>query len=189
MNHILALKGVSAILKHDKYDPLTCLLLSNTWIPNIVSAIFLSGRYDPFIPMLWHRLNTHASPRPLSVKSNNSWNNFSKFDRERRRGYVWLRVLAAREHTSRIQTSQPQHSLIYVWWIYPTEQTLYQRSMNDVCSVGSHWAHEVVATMNQRHWRWFNVVTTSCAQWNVPTQCSMSTRRCCDVIQHRVPSG
>ena len=29
----------------------------------------------------------------------------------------------------------------------------------------SHWAHDVVATLNQRHWRWFNVATTSCPQW------------------------
>ena len=29
----------------------------------------------------------------------------------------------------------------------------------------SHSAHDVVATLNQRHWRWFNVATTSCAQW------------------------
>ena len=27
----------------------------------------------------------------------------------------------------------------------------------------THWAHDVVATLN--HWRWFNVATTSCAQW------------------------
>ena len=25
--------------------------------------------------------------------------------------------------------------------------------------------HDVVATLNQRHWRWFNVATTSFAQW------------------------
>ena len=29
----------------------------------------------------------------------------------------------------------------------------------------AHWAHDVVATLNQRHWRWFNVATTSCDQW------------------------
>ena len=29
-------------------------------------------------------------------------------------------------------------------------------------SVGTHWAHDVVATLNQRQWRWFNVATTSC---------------------------
>ena len=28
----------------------------------------------------------------------------------------------------------------------------------------SHWAHDVVATLNQRQWRWFNVATTSCDQ-------------------------
>ena len=28
----------------------------------------------------------------------------------------------------------------------------------------SHWAHDVAATLN--HWRWFNVATTSCAQWD-----------------------
>ena len=27
------------------------------------------------------------------------------------------------------------------------------------------WVHDVVATLNQRHWRWFNVATTSCDQW------------------------
>ena len=32
-------------------------------------------------------------------------------------------------------------------------------------SVATHWAHDVVATMNQRHWRWFNVATTSCVLW------------------------
>ena len=29
----------------------------------------------------------------------------------------------------------------------------------------THWAHNVVATLNQRQWRWFNVATTSWAQW------------------------
>ena len=29
----------------------------------------------------------------------------------------------------------------------------------------SHWGHDVVATLNQRQWRWFNVATTSCPQW------------------------
>ena len=29
----------------------------------------------------------------------------------------------------------------------------------------SHWTHDVVAMLNQRHWRWFNVATTSCVQW------------------------
>ena len=33
----------------------------------------------------------------------------------------------------------------------------------------TQWAHDVVATLNQRHWRWFNVATTSCAQWVVST--------------------
>ena len=28
----------------------------------------------------------------------------------------------------------------------------------------SHWVHDVVATLNQRQWRWFDVATTSCAQ-------------------------
>ena len=27
-------------------------------------------------------------------------------------------------------------------------------------------AHKVVAGLNQRHWRWFNVAITSCAQWD-----------------------
>ena len=30
----------------------------------------------------------------------------------------------------------------------------------------SHRAHDVVATLNQRQRRWFNVATTSCAQWD-----------------------
>ena len=29
----------------------------------------------------------------------------------------------------------------------------------------SHWPHDVVTTLNQRQWRWFNFATTSCAQW------------------------
>ena len=28
----------------------------------------------------------------------------------------------------------------------------------------SHWAHDVVATLNQRQWRWFNVASTSCVR-------------------------
>ena len=31
----------------------------------------------------------------------------------------------------------------------------------------THWSHDVVATLNQRQWCWFNVVTASCAQWVV----------------------
>ena len=27
-----------------------------------------------------------------------------------------------------------------------------------------HWGHDVVATLNQHYWRWFNLATTSCAQ-------------------------
>ena len=30
----------------------------------------------------------------------------------------------------------------------------------------SHWAHDVIATLNQPQWRWFNVAITSCAQWD-----------------------
>ena len=37
---------------------------------------------------------------------------------------------------------------LYLWHIYT-----YPR------------AHDVVATLNQRQWRWFNVTTTSCVQW------------------------
>ena len=35
------------------------------------------------------------------------------------------------------------------------------------CRVQTHWAHDVVTTLNQRQWRWFNVVTTSCVRWKV----------------------
>ena len=31
--------------------------------------------------------------------------------------------------------------------------------------LGSPMAHDVVAPLNQRQWRWSNVATTSCAQW------------------------
>ena len=44
--------------------------------------------------------------------------------------------------------------------------------ISDLESIGpTHWTHDVVATLNQRqtlnqrHWLWFNVATTSCAQW------------------------
>ena len=32
-------------------------------------------------------------------------------------------------------------------------------------TVSTHRAHDVVATLNQRQRRWFNVATTSCARW------------------------
>ena len=35
----------------------------------------------------------------------------------------------------------------------------------------THWTHDVVATLKQRQWRWFNVVTTSYAQWVGNTNC------------------
>ena len=38
-------------------------------------------------------------------------------------------------------------------------------SVSDISIVSSHWAHNAVATLSQRQWRWFNFVTTSCAQW------------------------
>ena len=31
----------------------------------------------------------------------------------------------------------------------------------------AHWVHDVVATLNQRLRRWFNVATTSCTQWAI----------------------
>ena len=31
-------------------------------------------------------------------------------------------------------------------------------------SASTHWAHDFVATSNQRQWRWFDDATTSCAQ-------------------------
>ena len=31
----------------------------------------------------------------------------------------------------------------------------------------AHWAHDVIATLNQRQRRWFNVTITSCAQWDM----------------------
>ena len=33
-----------------------------------------------------------------------------------------------------------------------------------------HWTHDVVATLNQRHWRWFNVAPMLCVQWVVSTR-------------------
>ena len=39
----------------------------------------------------------------------------------------------------------------------------------------SHWAHNVVATLNQRHWHCFNVATTLC----VPVGCTL----CRDVLR------
>ena len=70
--------------------------------------------------------------------------------------------------------------------------------------MSSHRAHDVVPTLNQRHWRWFNVATTSCAQWETsvfsstavwqPTGIGHTTlTRWINVIdtsqQRRVPSG
>ena len=43
----------------------------------------------------------------------------------------------------------------------------------------SHWAHYVIATLNQCHWRWFNVATTSCVDGDVPRgffRCANSTK-------------
>ena len=34
----------------------------------------------------------------------------------------------------------------------------------------THRAHCVAATLNQRHWRWFNVATSPCSRWG-PTVC------------------
>ena len=31
----------------------------------------------------------------------------------------------------------------------------------------SYMAHDVAATLNQRHWRWFLVATTSCVRWDI----------------------
>ena len=45
--------------------------------------------------------------------------------------------------------------------VHDVVTTLNQRHWRHL----SHWAHNVVTTLNQRQWRWFNVVTTSCAQW------------------------
>ena len=36
------------------------------------------------------------------------------------------------------------------------------------------WVHDVVATLNQRHWRWFNVAATSCARWIVFRLCRVT---------------
>ena len=35
----------------------------------------------------------------------------------------------------------------------------------------SHWKHGVIATLNQRHWRWFNVVIISCTRWELGSPC------------------
>ena len=35
-----------------------------------------------------------------------------------------------------------------------------------------HGAHDVVATLNQRRWRWFNIATESCAQLGTAVDCS-----------------
>ena len=40
----------------------------------------------------------------------------------------------------------------------------YVWSMWAELMIAPYWAHDVVATLNQRLWRWFNVATTSCAQ-------------------------
>ena len=33
--------------------------------------------------------------------------------------------------------------------------------------VSTHWAHDAIVTLDQRHWRWFNIATTSCSQWAI----------------------
>ena len=36
---------------------------------------------------------------------------------------------------------------------------------NKTSHVTTHWTHDVVARLNQRHWLWFNVASTSSGQW------------------------
>ena len=43
----------------------------------------------------------------------------------------------------------------------------------------SRWAHDVVATLNQRRWRWFNVARTSCVQWDVHRSPRHADTVCC----------
>ena len=40
-----------------------------------------------------------------------------------------------------------------------------------------HSAHDVVATLNQRNWRWYNVAITSCAQWDNHPSCMVILER------------
>ena len=53
---------------------------------------------------------------------------------------------------------------------------IYKRTIENV----THWAHDVVATLNRRHWSWFNVATTLCSRWEVPLKPLTPSWRCCD---------
>ena len=50
-----------------------------------------------------------------------------------------------------------------------TGWSMYGAAMVKWCSCqspcSSHWAHDFGATLNQRHWCWFNIATKPCAQW------------------------
>ena len=51
------------------------------------------------------------------------------------------------------------HSLNYL--INWASTTCYLVKLSGISfSIKIHWAHDVGATLNQRHWRWFNVATT-----------------------------
>ena len=63
-------------------------------------------------------------------------------------------------------------SSVKIWtnleWEIPKDIFIIEQSIGKVCEVISeraHWAHDVIATLNQRHWRWFDVAITSCARW------------------------
>ena len=66
-----------------------------------------------------------------------------------------------------------RHTLIQLCIVIRSVFNYPHRSMGNGCwcvssSIISHWAHDIIATLNQRHWRWFNVATTSCVDGDVP---------------------
>ena len=77
-------------------------------------------------------------------------------------GHVWG---GARICLETIRVMDNNGSVTHAWGVsWVKSQPANKRRHPDAVILWTPWPHDVAVTLNQRHWRWFNVVTTSCAQ-------------------------
>ena len=136
---------------------------------------------DPTSKQHWVNVSCLLGIQPRFVVSSNNAGQAWNHEKITRHLYacavncqVWRAQIVCRPHTVTGSLS----------WCWPTDCPI-----NILLDAHySHWTHDAVATLNQRHLRWFNVATASCAQWVLmPRRCCecaqsvLMPRRCCDL--------
>ena len=84
--------------------------------------------------------------------------------------------------------SQEIHSVIL--WTFPApppaNYVITTGSFRATGSSTTHWTYDIVATLNQRTWRWLNAAKTSYVQWEAVDSSAQWTRYIDPMLGHRL---